>query len=217
MLILVPQGAEYHAVQRALQGRFPVLAIPAGSQAALAHLKQLQASEQLQDHDQLLVMGLCGALAPHLQVGDVVIYQDCVTESQSALACDPELTTTLAKQLQGIPAVRAITSDRVVCTAVEKRQLGQQTGAAVVDMEGFPILQALQNTGLRVAMVRVISDDAYGNIPNLAEAFDPTGKLQVLPLLHQFVAQPIAAIRLIRGALKGLRILGATAQRLSEG
>ena len=44
-------------------------------------------------------------------------------------------------------------------------------------------------------------------IPNLNRAIDPDGNLRTLPMAIAFLQQPLAAIRLIRGSLTGLKTL----------
>jgi hypothetical protein len=122
--------------------------------------------------------------------------------------CDPELTGTLYLRLKERAfLVKALTSDRLIYSAVEKRHLGQLYGADVVDMEGFAALEVLSRVGVAVAMLRVISDDARHNIPNLNSALSPDGSLRSLPLAFGIIRQPVAAARLIRGALRGLQVL----------
>ncbi len=56
-------------------------------------------------------------------------------------------------------------------------------------------------------MLRVVSDDLTGDIPNLDSAIDPNGNLQTWPMAIAFLQQPLAAIRLIKGSLRGLKTL----------
>jgi hypothetical protein len=113
--------------------------------------------------------------------------------------------------------VVALTSDRVIHWAREKQQLAKAYGAEVVDMEGFAALQVLTEAGIPVAMVRVVSDDCGHDLPDLSAAFDAEGYLQPLPLALQFLRDPIAAARLVRGSLQGLRVLErVTAQLFLE-
>ena len=74
-------------------------------------------------------------------------------------------------------------------------------------MEGFAALEVLSQAGVAVAMLRVISDESHHNLPNLTNALNPEGDLQPLPLAIAMIRQPIAATRLIRGAMQGLRVL----------
>jgi hypothetical protein len=141
-----------------------------------------------------------------------VIYQECVYESKVSTPllqlCDRELTTSLHHKLkERVSLVSSLTSDRLIFSAAQKRHLGQIYNTDVVDMEGFAALEVLNQAGVAVAMVRVISDDSHHNLPNLTSAISPDGSLQPLPLAIGMLRQPIAATLLIRGAIHGLRVL----------
>ena len=216
--ILVPQGAEYKAVCRGLSGvKLPkpwVVPIPIGSKPVTHYLKRWQQTEDFLTAKPLgiLLMGLCGSLSPQLTVGDIVSYHDCVCMSSNTTtllrSCDRELTTVLHHKLgEEVTWVRGLTSDRIIVSAEEKRHLGQLYNTQVVDMEGFAALEVLSGTEVPVGMVRVVSDDAHHNLPNLSSAISPEGSLQPLPLALGMMGQPIAASRLIRGAMHGLRVL----------
>ncbi len=213
--ILVCRGAEYKAVCRGLSratGSTPsVIPIPAGIKPLSKYL-QTWRHEQFLNHPQpsVLVMGLCGSLIPRYQVGDIVLYQDCVYlagGTNSLRRCDRTLTELLSQRLQEISIVKALTSDRVVCSATEKRYLGEMSEADVVDMEGFAALEFFSQAGVAVAMLRVVSDNCYHDIPDLTPALSPDGSLQPLALTIAMLRQPIAATRLIRGSLRGLKVL----------
>lgn len=153
-------------------------------------------------------MGLCGSLTHRYSVGDVALYQACVyTNAPGRLhLCDRTLTTLLQEKLKQTSLVYALTSDRLVWSAAEKRHLGQIYSADVVDMEGFAALEVL-SPGVGVAMLRVVSDDCQHDLPNLTSALSPDGSLQPAPLAIGMIRQPMAATRLIRGALRGLQVL----------
>ncbi|WP_293143397.1 hypothetical protein [Okeania sp. SIO3I5] len=101
--------------------------------------------------------------------------------------------------------VRGLTSDRLIYKAEEKQLLEKNTGAEVVDMEGFAILNFFAKLSVPVAMVRVISDDTRHDIPHLCSAITSSGNLQPLPLAIAMFRQPLAALQLIRGSLKVLQ------------
>ncbi|HEY9830080.1 MAG TPA: phosphorylase [Stenomitos sp.] len=217
-IILVPQGAEYQAVCRGLSrvkvAKPLVLPIPVGSKPVTAYLKRWQESEAFvsKKPTSILVMGLGGSLSSQLVVGDIVLYHACVCQSsETALvwrSFDGELTQLLQDKLKSrVALVKGFTSDRIIYCADEKRHLGQLYDTQVVDMEGFAALQVLSQAGVAVAMLRVISDDSRHNLPNLTSALNPEGDLQPLPLAIAMIRQPIAATRLIRGAMQGLRVL----------
>jgi hypothetical protein len=216
--ILVPQGAEYKAVCRGLScvsaPKPLVMAIPIGSKPLARYLERYLQGGHFLNYPQprVLLMGLCGSLSPDYAIGDIVVYQECVYESKGSTplwqSCDSELTMLLHHKLkERASLVRAFTSDRIIFSAQEKRHLAQSYSADVVDMEGFAALDVLTQAGVAVAMVRVISDDSHHNIPNLTSALSPDGSLQPLPLARAMIQQPIAATRLIRGAIHGLRSL----------
>jgi hypothetical protein len=234
-IILVPQGAEYKAVCRGIRrlksSKPRVVPIPMGSTALVSYLEQWQQNKD--DFQalspQVLVMGLCGSLSPDLTVGDIVLYQTCIRGNRHSSdesnqttpllqSCDRHLTTLVHHKLkERVLLVQALTSDRIITSAAEKRQLAQLYNAHVVDMEGFAALETLSQAGIAVAMVRVISDDSHHNLPNLASALNPDGSLQPVPLAMGMIRQPIAATRFIRGALHGLSVLkNVTIQLFSQ-
>lgn len=219
LTILVPQGPEYQSVCRGLSdvtaAKPPVFPIPVGSQPLTRYLEKWLQAGQLghQKQPRVLLMGVCGSLTPRHSLGDVVLYKNCIDSSDVSTlsqmqSCDPEFTTLLYEALkEKATLVQALTSDRLIYSATEKRALGQKYSADVVDMEGFAALKVLHQAGVAVAMVRVVSDDCAHNLPNLTAALSPEGSLQPFPLAIGMIRQPIAAMRLIRGSLHGLQVL----------
>lgn len=217
--IIVPQGAEYKSVCRGLRHidvPMPlVIPIPVGVLPLTKYLENLQKTGQFSNSEspRVLLMGLCGSLTPRYNVGDIVVYQSCVYQSPDYSELlkknnHPTLTGWLYDKLQGkANLVTSLTSDRIIYSASEKHHLGQTYNTEVVDMEGFAALNILSQAGVSVAMVRVISDDVHHNLPNLSAAISPDGSLLPLPLAMGMIRQPIAASRLIWGAIQGLRVL----------
>jgi hypothetical protein len=217
--ILVPQGAEYQAVRRGVgRTQLPtVIPIPVGPAPLSRYLKTWQQTNTIAGK-KLLIMGLCGSLGPQHAIADVVLYRDCInrTKPGGALPCDAALLAWLQQKIPTAAVVSALTSDRLVSYAQEKHQLAQQYSATVVDMEGFAALDVLHQAGASVAMLRVVSDNAQHDLPDLAQAIGSDGTLHALPLAWGMMRQPIAAIRLIRGSLRGLKALTAIARRVSQ-
>ncbi|MGI8500883.1 MAG: phosphorylase [Hassallia sp.] len=210
-IILVSQGAEYKAVCRGLSrittAKPTVIAIPMGSQALTTYLKACQEELWNAPKVKVLLMGICGSLRDRLKVGDIVLYSECVYETK-VQQCDRSFTAELHTHLQDkVSLVKALTSDRVVCSEQEKLHLGKTSGADVVDMEGFAALEFFQQADVEVAMLRVVSDDSSHDIPDLTSAINSDGSLQPLPLAISMIRQPIAASRLIKGSLRGLKVL----------
>nr|WP_155748728.1 phosphorylase [Scytonema sp. UIC 10036] len=231
--ILVPQGAEYKSVckglNRVAEPKPNVLPIPMGTLPLKNYLEILQQSVNLQPHSRVLLMGLCGSLSIQYNVGNIVVYKSCIysgfkqdrgnSRSVSQLFCEPELTATLQNKLSTKKAFTGIglTSDRFIYSANEKLHLGQTYNTNVVDMEGFVALEHLSQLGIAVGMVRVVSDDARYDIPNLTNALNSDGSLQPLPLFMGLLREPIAAARLIFGSLRGLQVLQKVTNTLFAG
>lgn len=221
----MPQGWEYRVVCKGLRrvsfGKPKILQIPIGARSFSSFLEKcsLNSSDRPQ---KILLMGLCGSLSPQYRVGDAVIYQECLSvEARSAFECSCELTDWLKEVFeQRIKTVRGLTSDRLINLALEKQRLRQLYAADVVDMEGFTLIKTLQSIFLEstpeIAILRVVSDDCDRDIPSLERAIDANGSLQALPLAISFIQQPIAATRLIKGSLTGLKALEQLASELAS-
>jgi nucleoside phosphorylase len=212
--IFVPQGAEYQAVCRGLNrvtGAKPnVVAVPIGITPLRQYLEKFAHHSQ----QRWLMMGLCGSLNHKYGVGDVVLAKNCLYQRKEA-DCDAKLTADIKSQLgEHVSIVQSLTSDRLIWSAAEKQHVGQATGADVVDMEGFAALEFFQPRGVAVAILRVVSDDCDHDIPNLTTAINSDGSLQPLSLTWEFIRQPLAATRLIRGSLQGLKVLQQITENL---
>ena len=207
-IVLVPRGAEYQAVMRGLDRRQRVaglcegetsiraIAIPAGRAVKPWLTKEFQEFAPQVAHPsptQFLVLGLCGGLSDRTRLGTVVLY-------------DRHDQPDLAQRLK-VLSVQGITIDRVLCLASEKNQLARESKADVVDMESQWIVEYVRSLGGVVNVIRVVSDDAIGDLPDLSGAFDTSGDLRPLALAIAFIRNPIAALRLVRGALIALRQL----------
>ncbi|ALF56018.1 phosphorylase [Nostoc piscinale CENA21] len=163
----------------------------------------------------VLVMGLCGSLRQNYAVGDAVLYQSCTYQGR-VQECDRPLMTQLSAALPKVSLVKGLTSDRVIWSATKKSSLAATSNCDVVDMESFAALQFFQAMGIEVAVLRVVSDDSLHDIPDLSAAISTDGSLQALPLAWGLISQPIAATRLIRGSLQGLKVLEKVTQALLD-
>ncbi len=223
--IFVPRGAEFKAVERGLKrsgslDSVLLYATPMGPQPTQQFLQQWLQTERknLGSAPSVLLVGLCGSLTTRLSVGDRLLYQSCidgrVSPSVPPLNCDVSLLKTLQERLD--PSVMEVTGlmcDRLVHLAAQKAALAQRFSAEVVDMEGYAFLAALQATDIAVGMLRVVSDGAQHDVPDLAAAMTEAGELKPLALASSMIRQPRRALRLIQGSLAGLKQLeGAIAQ-----
>ncbi|UBF26090.1 phosphorylase [Kovacikia minuta CCNUW1] len=217
-IVLVPQGAEYQAVCRGLRKVSDppiVLPVPVGPIPIGNHLKTLQENGNFSNQPNILMMGLCGSLTSPHSIASLVLYQGCINDPSTPhptphtphpLPTNRPLTTHIQQKLgKQVTLVRALTSDRVIWSAAEKRSLA--TAADVVDMEGYPTLEFLSQIGIAVAMLRVVSDDSQHDLPDLTWAFSSEGALLPGRMAIGMLRQPIGAVRLIQGSLRGLNVL----------
>lgn len=224
ILILVPQGAEFKAVMSGLNKSqsksqaksqskpiLQVLAIPAGP-AVKGFLKQ--ESDRLHGVTEVIVLGLCGALTNDGIIGQIGCYETCCDRSGNQYQCNP-VDDLLGNQIN--VSWNAVTIDTVITKTTDKQLLNSGTNCDVVDMESIWILEFMRQRGIRVTVIRVISDAVVGDLPDLSQVFDVNGALKPIELVRAFVLRPMAALRLIRGSILGLRQLTWCATMIQAG
>lgn len=213
--ILIPQGAEHQAVLRGLKkikaDFIQVVAIPLGVNPVTEFLANWQPDPDIQG---ILVMGLAGAVSARLTLGQVVVYQSC-SDGEGIRKTDLAWSQHLSQCLDA-PLINAYTSPELVSNTQAKADLQQKTGAAVVDMEGGPILAFGARFNIPVAMVRVISDTANQDLPDLSKAIGVDGSLNPFLLTWAFLQKPFAAGHLIAGSLRGLGSLEEIPKKLFQ-
>ncbi len=208
--IFVPQGAEYDAVRRGAQGKtIEIVALPVGPLPVLRFLEKLSLRWR-----SVVVVGLCGSLAPECKLGDAVLYETCVSHERPLLKTDVGLSEALEKSVLGCRRVQALTTDAILCTAVQKQQQGRQFQSQVVDMETYPILETLSLRGIAVSALRVVSDEWDQDLPNMQGTVDSKGNLQPFPLAFALLSNPLAGMRLVSSSLQALAALERFAQQL---
>ena len=216
--ILVPQGVEYQAVCRGASkaGRqaIKIVPIPIG----VDRLKQNLSDRNFwqSQPQRMLILGLCGSLSPQYGVGNALLYKGCHSLDGNYLKTDIQLTDAIYQQLQQpVSLVTGLTSDRSICQCQEKLRLAQKYPTQVVDMEGYEYLQLLQNQDIAVAILRVVSDDCRHDLPDLKNAIN-NGQLDAFKLAIAMSRKPLAAIRLIRGSLIGLKRLTEISTQIAK-
>lgn len=203
--IVVPQGAEYQAVCQGLKQahsqNIKVISIPIGTKDVLQTL--VNRSFEFVSPQQVIIMGLCGSLNSRQTVGDRILYRNCYDLTQDCLDLDQNLTQRIQQKLL-LNLYTGLTSDRPICQAKEKFKLGNKYNAEVVDMEGYGYIKELQRQGMSIAMLRIVSDDVKGDIPDLSLAINENGSLDSLQMAISMIRKPLASIRLIKGSLTAL-------------
>jgi hypothetical protein len=163
--------------------------------------------------------GVCGALAPDLRAGDVVLPESVLGPDGERLNVTPtphrQATLLAASARGGLLA----TSREVVATAEAKAALFARTGAVAVDMESSLILTHAAGAGCAALVVRGVSDAAAESLPpELVGLMTPAGKVHAgralaLPFTRpRLLPRAVALRRAMAGALGAVaRLLAALA------
>jgi len=118
--------------------------------------------------DGLVSWGVAGGLDPALEAGNVVLADSVLQTDGDVIASDVEWRRRLETKLDGRVQVATgplFHSDEVVSSVVEKREIWDQWGAGVVDMETAAIATVAKESGLPWLAVRVVTDTASMSLP----------------------------------------------------
>lgn len=163
---------EENAAQKALGGKGRIVRVGMGAR----HIENLRVVLKSNPKQLVLLTGVCGALNPKLRCGDAVTAFEIVNDV-SELSALP---------LDGVWAGRVICSDQVVQTAREKAALYERSRADVVEMESMAVAQACLEAGAPFHFLKIVSDEACEDLPDLSTAFLPDGMLtRALELLSE--------------------------------
>ncbi|MFN0121051.1 MAG: hypothetical protein ACKV2V_11170 [Blastocatellia bacterium] len=186
---------------------------------AIGFAGQLQRHLQKTKYDALLIPGLGGGLDPALGAGDTVLYEKChlatapasetMRQAPPYVTCDGNLLAAMHSIFDraGLPCARGagITTEHIVTTAREKQRLREETGAAVVDMESYMLLEICGASGVPAAVMRVISDTAARDLPDFNRALDARGHMSTAATTLALLQKPVAAAHFLRGLPPVLR------------
>jgi adenosylhomocysteine nucleosidase len=172
---------------------------------------QLRArAERLRSFDLVVSAGACGALAPELAVGDLVVPEVVVDRGGG------RWPTARVRRLAAGGTLLSV--DEVVETPAQKSRLWLETGARAVDMESAVILTWAVERGAPGAVVRAVSDTAERGIPAaLAASVADDGRVRPLRAVTAALARATtisglmelragteAALKTVAGALATL-------------
>lgn len=150
----------------------------------------------------VLSIGICGALAPGLRVGDAIIASDIISGDE-LYPTHPAWTRELAQRLPRAIVASLVGTDRLAADREAKTRLHAATRASAADMESHVAARAAQAHGLPFAALRVVSDAAHRNLPPAARvALRPCGGVDVRGVLRSLMRTPRQIPALIRTALE---------------
>jgi adenosylhomocysteine nucleosidase len=146
----------------------------------------------------VISIGLAGGLSPLLNVSDVVIA-DQIYFGAEKWRCDSLWRVALAAKLPRSHQGPIAGSSTVLDTADSKAALYDATGALAVDMESQVAARFAAARGLKLAALRVISDDAGHVLPPAAlVAMTPDGGIALGRVLWSVLTKPQQIPALIR-------------------
>jgi adenosylhomocysteine nucleosidase len=162
--------------------------------------------------DVVVSAGACGALAPALTTGDLVVPDTVVAADGSRHVTDTLPGLTRAGALLTVPDI--------VDSVAAKSRLWMDTGAIAVDMESSVIVGWARSRGIRAAVVRGVSDTATDAVPaDLAALVDVGGRVRAGRALRAALARPSAladAMSLGRGTAAALKSVAAALARIAR-
>jgi hopanoid-associated phosphorylase len=148
----------------------------------------------------IISIGVAGALAPNLRVGDCIIASEVVAPGERVSADEP-WTAALLDRMAGATHGVLAGSNRITHTPEAKAKLHRETGALAVDMESHIAARIARDHGLAFAALRVISDDANTVLPPAAlVAMKPNGGIAIRKVLQSLLMQPQQIPHLMRTA-----------------
>jgi len=167
----------------------------------------------------IISIGIGGALAPGLPVGQWVVA-DAVVVDGERLPTDPAWTSRLAARLPEAARGLLLGANAMVMEATQKAALYRTTSAIAVDMESHIVARIARRHHLPYAAVRVVSDAAHHDLPPAARVgLKLDGTMDLPAVLRSLLANPgqlpamirtgLEAERGFRSLLRGHRRLGA--------
>ena len=168
----------------------------------------------------LISMGMAGALAGHVNAGDVIIPDRIVSEEDRQHETDAawRATVTATISARGIPVHcgSLLQTTHIVRHPRDKQALHRATGALAVDMESAAMLEVAAGNDIPSLVLRVIIDPADMIIPGfIITHSDDYGRPRTGGLLLSLLRQPGQLLHLARLA-RGYRTAAGQLRRLGE-
>lgn len=110
----------------------------------------------------VVACGFAGALRPEIKVGDIVVssavcsLQGDEIETPHGMTADPA---------RGLHVGRFVTTDAIVRTVAEKRELASRFDAVACDMETYAVAAVCRDARVPFMAVRAVTDDLAADLP----------------------------------------------------
>jgi hopanoid-associated phosphorylase len=148
----------------------------------------------------VISIGIAGALSPLLKVGNAVIADQIISDTEK-WRCDEGWRVALAARLPQAHQGPFAGSDTILEDADAKAALHTRSGALAVDMESHIAARFAAARKLPLAGLRIISDDCRHVLPPAAlVAMTPDGGIALGRVLGSLLRHPLQVPALIRTA-----------------
>lgn len=137
----------------------------------------------------ILSYGLSGALMDEMEIGDLVVGNAFIKQN----GLDPIIQSLSLPQVseQTVQVGKLCTSDHIVRTCHEKRELHARTGAIAVDMESHAVANVCKARKVGFMAIRAISDTLKEDLPKEVLAiFGPKGTIRTGALFGTLIKRP---------------------------
>jgi nucleoside phosphorylase len=141
-----------------------------------------------------------------------VTYSECRSTDASApvLACSDRILDAIVDRLESsaVPCERVVglTSARIATARSERLALAN-SGAHVVDMESYPIIEAASTAGVPAAVLRVVADSLDRELPDFNRALDDAGGLDGRKALKVALRSPVRTAQLLAANRRAMQHL----------
>jgi len=191
-----------------------IVAVPGGGVAA-----ELERGLEAQAPDAIGIVsfGLAGALRDGLAIGDWVVAT--ALAGAETMETDAAWAEAALARLPGARPGIAFADGRMIDSIAEKRRLGVEHGAAIVDMESHVAARVARRHGLPFAVIRCVSDRVDHMLPPaITVSMRPGGAIDGAAMLGSLLRQPgqlpdllatmVHAARAFRALSLGAKALG---------
>ena len=207
----IPTKVESVGVTRAAD-RVLFVRTGVGKDNALAAAEKVFESSRV---DEVLVAGFGGGTRPDVEAADLVACDEVIglCEGREAPPRVPSSPLLLRRALDSemiSVSAPALTVNHVIASPVEKMALGEKHGAAIVEMEGFPLLEESRRREIPGLMVRVVLDPVGEDLSQWTQLFADSKEPRPRAWIAHLTAHPtqIASfMRLVKRASTCRRIL----------
>jgi adenosylhomocysteine nucleosidase len=148
-------------------------------------------------HTICIASGFAGSLKESHKVGDILAARAVQQLGKSkTIECSRNLFMA-AYENQAQEAKMFLTTDKVIATAEEKKQLSPFADA--VDMESFATLLVAKQNNLPAIAIRVVSDRFDEDVPaNIDTTLDERGRVKIGGVVKHLASHPLQLPALIR-------------------